>query len=442
MPVVVFALLAIFAFLAFVMDVMRNILEIQQLKFAAKVAALDVLPFACLDANGMPQNTPVCNPDGSLTQAALSQMQAELSRTNSSGPTWNQAISNPTDSGNWLTPVSLQGTDLSSVAVQGSTDAQDPLIQLSVRRSGSEAIKFFLLPSLYAANMLSGSSSAPASSKQADLVQTVEVVGQPATRIGPGAALDASSGKAQVLAAGRLASFPIAINYDDFKRAVSSAGAASTSLVHLNNPGTSQYSASNEMRGYFVNLKSGGQINDYYWDAQNPSRVSDLIGLIEYFNAEQNVPEAVIEPAALERGVQLDRFASSSFSGNADLATVVSQLPTNRCYIVPVVRETVGSQCEVLGFAWLNLKSTEKKGALWDFTFSASESLPVLNASAGSGLKSIPKFDGTPLPALYDAQNNPFAMRKFNPATNTLSARPKGVVLAPTVSPRRIDSHS
>jgi hypothetical protein len=164
-----------------------------------------------------------------------------------------------------------------------------------------------------------------------------------------------------------------------------------------------------------------------------------LIGLLQYFDAASSVPEATLAPAAVERSVQLDRFSLSSYTGNQDLATVISQLPLNRCYIVPVVSETASTstQCQVLGFALLNLASVSTSGGNWIFQFNIGESLPVPNAACSPGLISIPRFDGTAMPAASDPQG-PFAPRKFDLQNNILSARPLGVVLAPTVSPRKI----
>lgn len=443
MPMVAFALVFVFAFLAFVMDVMREILEIQQMKHAATVAALDALPFACLDVNGMAQNSAVCNADGSFVSQAMNQMQVELQRTNGSanGVTWNSAISNLESGQSWLKGVRLDPADLAAAAQNNSSDKKDPVLQLTVRRAGSDAMNFFFLPVRFVASTLGGASAIPVEAQQTAIVQTIEVAGQPATRIGPGPALDSSSGRAQIIAAGRFATFPLAINYDDFKRALAAAGSSQSINLRVCDPNSAQLPNTSDLRAYFINLKSGGAVSSYYFDAQNPTRVNDLIGLLEYFSNPANVPEPIVTPGAVERGVQIDRFSQAAIKGNQDLAAVIGQLPSKRAYIVPVVRE-ISNQCEVIGFAFLKLSGASSSNGNWTFSFSIGESLPVLNASAAPALKSIPRFDGSPLPAVYDSANNPFMPRKYDPASNTLSPRQPGLVLAPAVSPRRIFTQS
>lgn len=444
LPVVAFSLLLIFAFLAFTVDVMREFLEAGQLRFAARSAALDLLPFVCLDASGQMQNNPVCSASGAFTGTALSNLTQALNRPNGqSGEAWNQATSN-SESGdqNWMQGVTFSPDDLASGAAVGNVqDKQDPLLELRVNRTGENGLTLFFMPLVFAFNSSMGI-PVPQSAASAEQSHIVEVVGQPATRIGSAAPLDSISGKAQAMATARSATFPLAINYDDFKRASLSAGSGLFSCtVHLSAPQASQLSAANDLRGYFVNLSNGSQVNASYNEAQDPARVNDLTGTLLYFDSSPSQPvSATLKlPAAVENGVQLDRFAPPAVKANSDLSLVISQLSLNKCYIVPVVREGVSptTQCQVLGFSLLRLTAVTATSSGWDFSFVMGESLPVLNASC-SGLKTIPNFDGTLLPSIYDAQNNPFRVRSYDANNDLIAPRPKGVVLAPVVSPRRL----
>jgi hypothetical protein len=103
------------------------------------------------------------------------------------------------------------------------------------------------------------------------------------------------------------------------------------------------------------------------------------------------------------------------------------------------VQEAVSpaTQCQVVGFALLRLNGVTASSSGWDFNFVLGESLPVLNASC-SGLQTIPLFTGSKLASIYDAQNSPFRLRSYDIENNVIAPRPRGVVMAPVVSPRRI----
>ena len=442
MPMMAFALLFIFAFMSFSIDVMREVLAVQQLRFAARAAALDLLAMASLDANQKLQNNAVANSlDGSFSSQAMETMQTELGRINSTA--WNKTISNIESEQPAQSAVSFESEDLQGAA-STSTDKSDPYLKLTARRSGEQGMNWFFLPVRFAASFMNAGSSPEQGELRTDLVQSGEIACQPAGRIGPGAPLESSTAKGQVLANARLAAFPLALNYDDFKRAQQAAGSATFSCtVQVSNPGASQQSNASDLRAYFINLRKGGTVSDYYFDAQNPARVDDLIGLIEYFNANPTATAPLQIPAAVERSVQLDRFGSSVL-GNAEVLQVLAELPTNHSYIIPVCRESASpaTQCQVEGFALLKLDSVTAASTGCKFVFSMGESVPIANASCTSRLKTIPYLDGSKLPSYYDSSNNPFAPRCFDAATNTLAPRTQGVAMAPVVSPRRSYSES
>lgn len=417
LPMVVFALLFIFAFLSFSVDVMHEILKVQQMRFAARAAASSVLPVASLDADGNGQNVQVVDANGKFTNQALSNMANELNSVSGTNG------------------VEFNSTDLSEGTISSTAD-NGPYLKVTAKQRDNEAMELFFIPVRYAASLMTGGATASESDLRIKIVQSAEVSCQPAVRIGPGANSSSQSRRGQEVYTARLTSFPVAIDYDDFKRVVSSSSANTTCTLRISTPGAAQYPSANMIRAYFVNLKQGGAVSDYYYDAQNSSRVDDLIGLIEYFNPSATAPQAVQVPAAVERSVQLDRFSKSALQ-SSDLVSVLGQLPTNKAYIFPVARVQGGTLCDVQGFAFLKLNSVSASNTDCDFSVSSGESVPVVNCSAGPSLKTIPRLDGSKLPAIFDRSNNPFAPRSFDAINNQMSGTTRGVVMAPTYSPRK-----
>ncbi len=439
-PLLAFSLIFVFAFLAFVMDLMREVLEIQQMKHAARAAALAILPYASLDSSGQLQNNSLIDSDGSFTETSMLSMKAELERIMQSElARVNQTITNPdpANQSSWLKELSFDPADLS--AAPGSSQSQGPYLTLTARRSDQDRFSFLFFPVVYAAANLGGADSA-STFNGVDLLQKVEVCMQPASKIGPGAPAESSGQKAAAIFNARLCSFPLVLNYDDFKRFLQNSAAQTACTIHVKSAaGSSQANTNTDMRGYFANLRSGGSTGDYYFDAQSSSRIDDLLGLFDYFNKAPVSGKSTVPPAALERGAQLDRFDIEGFDDetNNNLTATLSQLPLNRSYILPVVHESAGSICEVAGFALLRLSSFTKLDQEYSFSFTLSESLPVLNASAGT-MRSLPRLDGTQLAPFADRQTNPFLPRSFDPLNNVFSQGKAGLVMAPVLSPRKI----
>ncbi len=422
LPVVVFALLFIFAFVSFAVDVMHEILTIQQMRFAARSAASSVLSVASIDANGFAQNSQVIDSTGKFTSQAMSKMLNELSSVSGSNG------------------VEFDATDLAQGSANSTSD-KGPYLKVTARQHDNNATEFFFIPVRYAAGMMSGGPAPGQDDLRVKLVQSAEVMCQPAIRIGPGAPSSSQTRRGQEIYTARLTSFPMVIDYDDFKRIISNAANNTNCVLQVANPGDAAITNSNVLRSYFVNEKQGGSVSNYYFDAQNPLRVDDLVGLVEYFNNTATAPQAVQIPAAVERGIQLDRFTKTVLQ-NTDLLEVLGQVPLNRAYIFPVARVTGGSLCEVQGFAFLKLTAITASNTNCQFSVATGESVPVLNSSAGPSLKTIPQLDGSKLPAIYDRSNNPFAPRDFDATNNQMSGAAHGVVMAPTYSPRKPATNS
>lgn len=449
MPLMAFAMVFSFAFLAFVMDVMREITILAQMKHAAAACALDLLPFAALDEHGLPDNIQVINSDGSFSSTALSSMQQELARQNgeSAGTVWNSALDPGIGSEtNPQSEIRILASDMVSPSATNPNlnDRNDPILQVSARRRGGQAMELLFMPVRYTAELMSGN-AVPDQARRQDLARTAEVVAQPAVRVGAAAAPFAGSSRSQLLFNGRIAAFPLAINYDDFKRLIQSNSSAASLNASLNakTPGSAQSPAASDLRAYFVNLKSGGTVGAYYFDAQSPQSIDQLTGLIEYFSPQASGPKALELPAAVEQDSLLDRFAVAELSSDTDFNQVLQTLPLDRCYIMPVVSENaaIASQCHVVGFAFLKLRTLTNNSGNISLQVELGESLPLPNASAGSRFRCIPAFDGSRMSALYDAAESVFKPRDYDFANSSLSARPPGILLAPVLSPRLVQSN-
>ncbi|MBY0545792.1 MAG: hypothetical protein K2W95_00735 [Candidatus Obscuribacterales bacterium] len=454
MPLVVFSLLVVFAFLGFCVDVMRQFHCVEKLRFAARAAALELLPYASFDAAGNPDNISCCDDGGAITSTAAAQVFAALN--GSGGP--NDDPSNTASAGDVMDlskpaeqPVFIQDSDVQSgTQVDGSAeDKNELLLRVVARRTGQDALQMMFMPVAYAMDFLAGSAIPPEALRR-NQTGLAEVIGQPATRIGAAVAAGASGRRNQSIYRGRLAVFPLALEYSDFVAALPERGAPPVVVsLKVVDPGaaTGSAGATPILRAYFVNSVSGASVSGYYSDAATPARFDELIGLLKYFDRSSSspAPQVLRYPQAMESGVLVDCFSSDRTSfDNADLRALLTQLRTsaaNRCFILPVVQRRgavpTASQTQVQGFAWLKLKGiTEATPGVWNFSFEINESLPLLNASCSGGLRSIPAVTGERMPA--PRTDGPFKMRKLIAGSNSPEVRPRGVVLAPAVSLRAL----
>lgn len=450
MPLVVFSLLLLFAFMALSIDVMRQFYSIERLRYAARAAALDILPFACLDGAGNPDNVAVCNPTGDMqanTSVNLNMALARDGGPNAAGAQVNTApagsavdSSRPADQ-----PVLIDSADIRSAAATDDelTDKSELVLRVMARRNGGDALQMAFMPVLFAVT----GGAVPPEARRRDQAGLAEVIGQPATRIGAAVPEGATAVRNQAIYRGRLATFPVGLEYADFVGALPAAAAAPPVVsVRVVDPGAASPPSSGTtlLRGYFLNDSAGSNVSGYYSDARTPPRFDELIGLLRYFDrsAGPPVPQAVRYPRAVESGVSLDCFNSTitSFNNN-DLRSVVSSLAStalNRCFILPVVEHAAGqpsSQISVRGFSWLKLRGvSELSPGVWNFAFEINESMPLLNCSCTGGMRSIPAVSGQRMAA--PPTNGPFHMRRLLSGGNILEPRSRGVVLAPAVSPR------
>lgn len=449
LPLAVFSLLTFFAFLACAFDVMRQFYCVQQLRFAARSAALDVMPFACIDAAGNPQNSPLCIASGVLGPETHARLVRALNRTG--GPNTTEANTAPSGDPRDNTrpsqvPVQIEESDIRASANE-TEDASELILRVTARRTGDDSLHMMFLPAIFALNSLTGG-SVPAEARSRDQTGIVEVIGQPATRIGPACPSDSSGQRNEAAYRGRLAVFPVALEYADFVAALPATTAPpSTVTIRVVDPGTSPpLKSAPYLRSYFINNARGNSVSNYYSHCGSASSMDELIGLFKYFdrNVSPAVPQATRLPAAVESGVTIDRFSSGRTSfDNPDLRTIledIRQTATNKCFVLPVVDRSDGTAPAALstvrGFAFLKLLSlSELSPGLWQFVFEINESVVTLNASCSGGLRGIPSTaERMPAPPT----SGPFHMRKLLPGTNILESRSRGIVLAPAVSPRSI----
>ena len=191
LPWFVFSLAVIIAFLAFTCDVMRTAHAISVLQFASQSAGL--ASYRALFAA-----------DGTLLAGDPTQTIFQyLNATNSAQP-WNYA-----PAARSMAPHKHLSFNLSDITVNqnSANNPSDFLIQLQADRNGVDGLTMFFLPAIYAFNSLTGT-PVPPNTQQRHPYRVTEVMAQPATRVGPGAALGSSGQNSQFIGC---AAFPIAI---------------------------------------------------------------------------------------------------------------------------------------------------------------------------------------------------------------------------------------
>ncbi|HEY9868404.1 MAG TPA: Tad domain-containing protein [Candidatus Obscuribacterales bacterium] len=421
LPVVTFALILVVAFLGLAIDVMRNFLAARQLQFAAQSAALYGLSFAT-------------NQDGTYRdEDARNNVRVRIMAAGSAGAgAWNRAPAGPQDGGSqWFSPVRLSAADVTFI--DNPEDSSEFFVRVAARRDSEDALTLLFMPALHAMNSLMGQ-PVPELARKASPYRVAEVVGQPASRIGPGAPLDASPGsRAAELA--RFAALPLAVSNEQFAQAAEPGQNRTRYVVDLVSSATAtQATQPGHLKGAFVNLVPGGGTSAYYGDGQGEAAIDELVRLLDYFGDGRNP----LAPAAVERGSRLAAFDPSDpvfAARKQEIVTALRRLPLHRPYIVPVVRNDpeFSSGNEVVGFARLILvQAIESGSGEIALTMQATESVPVRNASFANGAR----FVGSPGAVMLPAPVAPFQARTWLVGSNGLSARPRAVVLAPSLSPR------
>jgi hypothetical protein len=423
LPIVTFSLLLVVAFLGLAFDVTRNFLAVRQLQFAAQSAALYGLSFAT-------------NPDGTYRdEEARNNVLARVLAAGSDGAdAWNRAPAGPQGAGSpWFSAVRLAAVDVTLVNNPNPDDSSEFFVRVAARRDGSDALTMLFMPALYAMNRLLGQPM-PEAAGRASPCRVAEVLGQPASRIGAGAPLDASPGTRAADMA-RFAALPLALSNEQFAQAASTAEIRLTYAVDLvSSSSASQPARPGHIKGAFVNIAKARGTPAYYGEGQGDAAIDELVGLLDYFGEGRHA----LAPAAVERGSMLAAFdpAHPEFvARKTEIVGALSRLPLNRPYTIPVVRNDPGfsSGNEVVGFARFNLVQGVESGS-GDFalTLQAAESVPVRNASFANGARLAGAAGTAKLPAPVA----PFQARTWLVDSNGVSARPRAVVLAPSLSPR------
>lgn len=420
MPFLVFCVLIIAAFLALSVDIMRNVKAVNNLSFAAESAALHAYSLFT-DSNG------------SYTAAdADARMRSALQTSGGAADSaWNTAPSGPADYtiGPFNSGVTFAGGD--ARLVTNPADNSEVWLQVTARRQGADALRMMFLPMVLAMNA-SGGENLPQNAYQVEPWRTCEVVGQPASRIGPGAP-HGTSGRAAELS--NHAVLPIGITLREFQLLASPSETRTRYQVDMQasaSPAFGQPADAGHLRGYFVNITADGS-SDYYGAGTGNRAIDQLIGTLDYFGTSSNA----VLPAAIERGGRLAWYDQSDVSvqqRKQQILAALQRLPA-RTYTFPVLRNDpqIGARNEVVGFARLRLVQAVNTAATdYNLVVDVADSVPVRNASSATGTASIPPLTQAALPAPVA----PFLPRQMIVDSNALEIRPRAVALAPAVSPR------
>jgi Flp pilus assembly protein TadG len=422
MPFVAMSVILMLGTLGIAIDVMRSFETVGQLQFAAQTAALYGSSLAT-------------NPDGSYSTAnAQNNILSSLSTLNSAN--WNSAQSGPINN-LWSEPVTFAQSDM--LFPTNPLDSSEFFFDLTDRRQGNEALQQFFLPLLYTSLTKVG---VPLSVQTMSTYQTVEAIGQPASRIGAGAPLNSTLGTTTPSLVG-FASLPIAISNNQLSIIANPSQTGTTYTIDLISSKNAGVQSPTHIKGCLVNVGTFGGSTNYYGGAQGDLAINQLEGLFNYFIGSQSAN--TINPAFVERGSQLSAFdpADPAFiARQSEISKVISNKNLlNKFFIVPVLANdpSFTGANSVAGFARLKLDSINTAGvggSAISITIDIGESVPVRNACSVTGLASVPTALGTVMPApVY-----PFLPRQWDSSSNGISVRPRGIVLAPALSPRPISS--
>jgi hypothetical protein len=392
-------------------DLMRAFVTVHQLEFGAQTAALYALSLST-------------NKDGSysLVQA---QTNVQTAVAKAGAQQWNVAQVGPLN-GVWSSPVTLSQTQF----VLNPLDQNEFFLQVTAQCAGQNALKPFFIPLAYAGF----SGVVPPAVQTESFSKTVEVLGQPATRIGAGAPVNSAAGQRAADFVG-FACLPLAISNLQFSRAAKLGATVASYTVDLVSSSSAEYLVAppaGHIKGCLVNLVGNAGALNYYAPANSLAAVGQLQGLLGYFT---RAPGAV-PPSMVETGSQLNGFDPAALGRSLNGALrLLALLPANGYYIVPVLQNdpSFAAPNKVVGFARLQLAITQPKAGLL-ITATLADSVPLRNASSATGFSGIPGNAAQILPAPVP----PFTPRTFDQNTKGVSVRPPGIVLAPAISPRQI----
>jgi hypothetical protein len=242
-----------------------------------------------------------------------------------------------------------------------------------------------------------------------------------------------------------VATFPLAISNKQFAIASLSGQPLNSYTIDLVSSKVPGIGAAGHIQGAFVNVYGTGG-TQYYGGGQGNVALNQLYGTLSYFSNFNGAN--ALPPAVVERGSKLSAFDPSDpiYQQQAQtlLTTRVKTVPVSPAafYILPVISDNPsfgGASNKVVGFARMALTAVnvDGNGVVTSFKCTIGESYPMANASVGTALASVPSVSGNSIPALQPAEQE-FAPRIFDGASNSIAARPHGVVMAPALSPRSI----
>ncbi|MDQ5936521.1 MAG: hypothetical protein QG574_3857 [Cyanobacteriota bacterium erpe_2018_sw_21hr_WHONDRS-SW48-000092_B_bin.40] len=450
LPLVAFIIVLGVAFMAFSVDVMRTAYASSAVRYGAEAAALGAF------------SASLTRPEQVFSR---SQAEANIRQTigQASGAidnfSWNRAPYGPDSSAQGLyaaeSAVKFDASDVTVVNNPNSADSGDYFLQVRGRRDDSDALKLFFLPLIYA---FSGSASSdglpgpavPAEARLASPHRLVEVIAQPASRIGAGvpriSTSSSSAAREQELIG--FATLPVALSNLQFKLLADPNSARSTAAIKITlaPSAASAAASSNTMRGALVNLTRSASSLNYYNDAASNTSVNQLLASLAYFAPVVSASE--IPPALVERGSRLSAFnlSSSLFTSatvQQQLLSQLQKLQVGRSYIFPVLASdpnfvSAGPSNEVVGFARLRLLSTP---VIFDQSIALTvmlepDSVALRNASFANAAAVVPSSASSASTSLLPAPVAPFKARVLLSDGLGISSRPHSVVMAPSLSPR------
>lgn len=424
LPFIAFAIAVIIAFTALAVDVMRCAHAVSVLNFGAQSAALGAYGYAT-------------NSDGSFTiaQAQNNMTAAVQSAGGSSATPWHEAPAGPDTAQNiYKSPIQFDASDITFINNPDPGDTSDFFLQVRARRDGADTLKMIFMPVIHAFNSFTGT-PVPQGLDAANPYRTVEVIAQPASRIGAGPPRTAPAGT-RAAELSRFAAFPLAISNAQFAQAAHPGQSINTYTIDFTSaiqpPPPVQ---SGHMRGAFINVAPTGGMQ-YYGSGQGNAAIDELNHTLAYFAA--SAIASAIAPAVVERGSRVFAFDYAAPTFQLRKASVIAsarQIPLGSYCIIPVLRTdpSFSGPNEVVGFARMRLRNmVDGTGTGFQVQFDIAESVPVRNASFVNGLCVVPSFGTNTLPPPVA----PFAERAYNAANNSMAPRMRSIAMAPALSPR------
>jgi Flp pilus assembly protein TadG len=433
-PLISVSLVVFLAFIGICVDLMRDVETSNQLQYAAQSAALYGLSLGT-NSNGTFSTTSAqTNISNAITAVGIA-------------PGSNQSQIGPFQ-GVWSTPVTFGPGNIQYVPNPNPADPTEFFVQVSAQVVGQNALTQFFLPVLYT-NWSTGKTTPSANT--VSLTKIVEVLGQPASRVGAGAPIGSQGPNANFVGCGV---FPLAISNQQFAPVALAAPnttplALTIDLVSSTSSELTGAAPPGHVKGCFVNDSSSGNTNSFYGTATSLADVDQLESLLSYFGGA--TPQAAVPPTVVERGSALAAYDPASQSFSASQTTLVQAL-TNimqsqpaKCYMLPVLYNDPSFTLSanqpnnsVAGFAIARLTAASVTTTGIQVSITLQPSVSMRNASCANGLLTTGNPNNGNSPNMMPAAVAPFLPRQVDVVSGGMTQRPLGVVLAPALSPRQI----